>query len=227
MMKTVLAALLISTAASAQPAPPRLVVVQGHGEAAGRPDRATVMVGVETQAATAGAALADNNKKMAALIAAVKQAGVAETDVRTTSFSVFPFYGEGRAGKEPVIMGYRVVNEVTVKAKDVAGLGGLLDKLVSTGANQIRGVQFSLADETKLLDEARRRAVADADRKAKQLADHAGAALGPVHSVVESPRGDGPVHPMRMMAEAKQSSVPLEAGEAVVAVDVEVAWTIR
>jgi uncharacterized protein len=234
--RTVLAALavlLISAVASAQPqkpsteAMPRLIVVHGHGEAAGRPDRAVVTVGVETQAATAGAALAENNKKTAALVAAVKQAGVGDGDVQTTSFSVFPFYGEGRAGKEPVIMGYRVVNELTVRAKDVAGVGALLDKLVSTGANQVRGVSFSIADPTKLGDEARKRAMQDAERKARQLAELAGAQLGAVHSVREDVGGGGPVLPMRMMAEAKQSSVPLEAGESVVAADVEAAWMIR
>ena len=234
----VVAVLLVSAVAAAQPKAavmpppsthaPRVVVVSGHGEAAARPDQTSIMVGVESQASTAAAALADNNKKMAALIAAVKQAGVADKDVRTTSFQVFPYYTESKTNpQQAVLAGYRVVNEVTVRSKNVAGLGALLDKLVSVGANQIRGVTFEIADDTALKVDARKRAMEDAEKRARQLAELAGASLGPVHDVRETQGGVGPLpHTRMMMAEAKQS-VPMEAGESVVAVDVEAAWTLR
>lgn len=235
----VVALLLISAVASAQKGaavaaspssssnPPRVVAVSGRGEASARPDQAVVMVGVETQAPTAAAALAENTRKMTALVAAVKQAGVAERDVQTTSFQVFPYWAESKQGGEPRVAGYRVSNEVTVRSKNVAGLGALLDKLVSVGANQVRGVSFEIAEDGPLKDEARKRAMQDAERKARQLAGLAGAELGPVHEIRETVVGGGPVHPTRMMmAEAKQA-VPVEAGESVVGVDVEVVWALR
>ena len=219
---------LLLTSAAVDDAPLRFVSVVGHGEASARPDVAVVQVGVETQDVTAAAALAQNTARMKALVAAVKQAGVADKDVRTTSFQVFPYYTESKTNpNQPVLAGYRVVNEVTVRSKNVAGLGALLDKLVGVGANQIRGVTFEIADDTALKVEARKRAMEDAEKKARQLAELAGASLGPIHDVRETQGGPGPMpYGRMMMAEAKQS-VPMEASESVVAVDVEAAWTLR
>ena len=94
----------------------RQVTVVGSGESKGRPDTATVQIGVETEAPVAKDALAKNTDQAQALQAKIKELGVAEKDIQTSNFSIYPTYGpDGRQ-----ITGYHVSNSVIVKIRDLA-----------------------------------------------------------------------------------------------------------
>ena len=127
---------------------------------------------------------------MADLIATLKTAGVDAKDIQTSGFSVNPQYlypdkdADGNT-PPPRITGYQVQNGVNVKVRKLADLGGILDKIVTVGANTINGVSFSVDDPAKLLDEARKAAFADAEAKAKTYADAAGVGLGKVLTIAE------------------------------------------
>ncbi|MCZ7573814.1 MAG: SIMPL domain-containing protein [Ardenticatenaceae bacterium] len=207
----------------------RTVSVSGHGEVQATPDQATVTVGVQSQAATAEAALDENNTKMAALLKVIKDAGVASKDIQTSNFSIFPVYEEKNVSNEPPrVIGYRVNNQVVVKVRSLDALGSLLDAVVKAGANQIQGIAFGFADPQALLDQAREQAMKDAQRKATQLATLGNSQLGPVLTISE-----GGVTPPRvvvertMVAPAAAPAVPVEAGESTVTVDVQVTYTLR
>jgi uncharacterized protein YggE len=143
------------------------ITVSGVGEVQVAPNMATVTVGVVTDAITAGEAEQNNNKTSEALFKALRQQGVAEDDIKTTGFYLSPRYAYAQSGeKPPRIEGYSVVNQVSVKVRDLSELGKLLDTAVAAGANQIQAVSFSNSDPAFYMNEARRLAIEDAKRRA-------------------------------------------------------------
>lgn len=225
-----LAAALAAGGANAQdtPQPPQLrqITVTGEGAASAPPDIATISIGVESVARTAGEALAQNNRETAAVIDAVKAAGVGSADIQTSNFSVNPRYDERTYDSGAVqISGYQVTNQVTVRLTDVAGIGKLLDQVVSVGANRINGISFGFDDPVRVADEARRQAVTDAVRKGELYATAAGVTLGEIRSISESQNygGPRPMAAMRMDA----APVPIEAGEQTIEAAVSITWTLQ
>jgi hypothetical protein len=195
---------------------PTLTVV-GEGRATARPDLAIVSLGVVTQASRADAALVENSKAMTGVIAAAKEAGIAERDLRTTQVSLQPQYsrpGAG-AGEIPRVVGYQATNGVTIRVRDLEKLGALLDRLVVAGSNELRGIEFSVAEPGALRDAARADAMKDAVRKAGILAEAAGVRIVRLFTAVEdgidSPRPL--VARMAMDAAPARPVVPIEAGE--------------
>lgn len=154
----------------------------GEGYVMVVPDIAIVTIGVTTRADAARAALDQNSAETAKVIATIRSAGVADKDIGTSGFSVFPVYEErpprvdGEAGIEamPKILGYQVQNEVRVTVREIGKSGALLDQVVTAGANQISGIQFDVADPQAASDEALKKAIADARRKAELMAAAAG-----------------------------------------------------
>ncbi|HUG61178.1 MAG TPA: SIMPL domain-containing protein [Methylomirabilota bacterium] len=194
------------------------------------PDTAVVTVGVVTEAETAGPALTENNERMRALIDAVKEAGVADRDIGTSGFRIDPVmsYPDGDDGDEdtPRITGYRVENNVTVKIREIAKAGDLLDGVVRIGANQVTGIAFTIENDRELLDRARADAVQVAEAKAGIYADAGKFNLGRMLSLTEtmdipSPRGDF------AMARMEADIVPIAPGEQELSVTIQVEWEIQ
>jgi uncharacterized protein YggE len=213
---------------------PGTITIQGHGEVSGAPDTAFVTSGVTTQGATAREALDANTKAMAELIATLKAAGIEDRDIQTSGFSVSPnyVYSDERDANgytlPPKINGYQVYNTVNVRVRQIATLGAVLDRAVTVGANTINGVTFSVADPSRLYDDARRAAFKDARSKARLYADEAGLDLDRIRSISEQ-QGYGQPQPymMRDMAmSAEAAAVPVQAGELTFAIDVQVTWEL-
>jgi uncharacterized protein YggE len=222
-------AIAVPAAMADQVNPPRSISLTGHGEVQVAPDMALVTIGTVDQAATAAEALAANNASMAAIMAVLRDAGIADKDIQTSNFLVQPRYDYGNSAQPPRLVGYEVSNTLTVTVRKLATLGALLDKSVASGSNRIDGISFQLADPDSALDEARRRAAADATRKARLYAAALGVNLGPILSVSES-GGLPPPVPMQMKtmgAEAMSAEVPIARGEQTVSVDVNIVWEIR
>jgi hypothetical protein len=191
---------------------------------------ATISTGVVSEAATAKDALAKNNAAMAAVIATLKNASVAEDDIQTSNFSVQPKYPPYQPNQTaaPRIVGYTVSNQVTAAVKDLKKLGAVLDGLVQAGSNQINGISFDVAEPKPMLDEARKKAVADARAKAELYASAAGVSLGRVVQIAESASVMPPQPMYRMaMAPAAAESVPIAAGQQTVAANVSVTFEIQ
>src|SRR5262249_10243859 len=151
--------------------------------------------GVTTQAKTARDASDNNNKAMAAVLAALKGAGIADADIRTSRLSLQPQFSPVRSGADaPTIIGYHASNTVTVRVRDIAKVADTIDALLAAGANEIGGVNFLVSNASKWLDEARPKAIADARRKAEIYAKAAGVSLGAPLSISEE-SGVGPIAP--------------------------------
>lgn len=206
----------------------RTITVVGEGEARGKPDVARASIGVDAAAARVGPALQDANARMSALLAAIRRAGVADRDIRTTEFSVF-FEQDPtppRAGEAAPVSGrYHVRNGVEITIRDLARASDVLDAALSAGGNSASGIAFAIGDPAPLRARAREAAVADARGRAEALARAAGVALGPVLSISETGGGGGP-RPMAARAMAMSAGPPVEAGELAETAQVEVVYEI-
>ncbi|MFN3825363.1 MAG: SIMPL domain-containing protein [Pseudorhodobacter sp.] len=221
-----LAAFLVQPfAALAETAPPRITVT-GEGRVDVAPDMATVSLGVTTEAPTAAAAMAANSDELARVLERLRGAGIAERDLQTSSLSLNPNWHHGQGADTPRIIGYVASNQLTVRVRDLSGLGTVLDAAVKDGANTLNGVSFGLTDPAPSLAEARRRAVADARARAELLVDAAGVALGPIDAITEGGGMTGPRPMYRDAPMVMESSVPVAEGELSVSANVTVVWQI-
>jgi uncharacterized protein YggE len=226
-----LAALAFALALAAAPAfadeAPRRIIVAGSAEAEAAPDLATITAGVETRAATAADALKQNSEAMAAVIAALNAAGIEKRDMQTSQLSINPVYepvDEARPDAQR-IASYEASNMVTVRVRDVARLGEMLDSVTTSGANRIFGISFDVSDPRPVLDAARRDAVADARAKAELFAEAAGVKLGAVLRLSETVNGPGPVF---MRAEAMSAKpAPVESGTVSLQAQVEIVYGLE
>lgn len=204
------------------------ITLTGEGVTTAVPDIAIVTTGVVTRAPNAGDALRANAEAMTKVFAAIKDAKIADRDFGTSGLTVQPQYDYGD-GRPPVLTGYEVRNAVTIRARDIDKLGGLLDSIVASGSNQIEGLAFEVSDREAKMDEARRAAVADARRKAELYATSAGVTLGKVEFIQENDAPQGIVRPyaMRMAAKDAAAPTPIARGEQDIRAQVTVRWSIQ
>ncbi|ASR11299.1 SIMPL domain-containing protein (plasmid) [Rhizobium leguminosarum bv. viciae] len=236
-LMTALLALPLAAAAPAfaQEAKPRepVISVTGDGESSVAPDMAVVNLAVVKQAKTAREALDENNKAMNDVLAALKSGGIAERDLQTSGFSIQPQYNypqpvDGQQ-QQPQLIGYQTINSVTVRLRDLAKLGAVIDQSVTLGINQGGEIQFTNDKPDAAIDEARKAAVADAVKRAKTLSEAAGVKLGRILEINENvPRAmPQPVYRATMMKEASDAAVPVQGGENNYNVSVTVTFAIE
>jgi uncharacterized protein YggE len=206
---------------------PPSITVAGTGEFHGKPDFAQIQVGVVTEAVTAAEALRKNNEAMSQLIVMIRKRGIEDKDLQTVQFNVAPRYKYDKNQQEPPkIAGYQVINEVHVKVRNLTSLGAFLDETVSLGANQVRGISFGVAEPAQFMDEARKKAIADAQRRARVYAEAAGVKLGKPIRIDEQAGGRPGPYPVARMEAAAVSAVPVAAGEQTFTVTVTVSYAI-
>lgn len=206
----------------------RTITVSGEGEVTAKPDMATIFLGVVSQGATAREAMSANNARMQKVIGGLKNAGIADKDLQTSGLNVSPRYTQPKEGGDARITGYDVQNQVTARVRDLSKLGNILDQVVSLGANSMNGISFSFAEPKALVNEARRKAMADAKARAELYADAAGVGLGKVQAISENgySRPPMPMYAARDMMMKAESSVPMEAGESALTANVTVVYAI-
>src|SRR6266436_1102101 len=220
-----LAAALLTAPALAQVIPPAAISVTGEATVSVPPDLAEIDGGVTSEAKTAREASEANNAAMGKVLQALKGAGIEEKDIQTARLSLQPQSAPNRSGPS-AIAGYRASNRVTVRVRDVTKVASAIDTLVGAGANEIGGINFVVSQASKLLDEARERAVADARRKAEIYAKAAGVTLGAPLSISEE-GAPAPVFRAKMAMPMAATSVPVAQGEETLSVSVSVTWAIR
>jgi uncharacterized protein len=202
----------------------RTVSVSATGGVAAEPDLATISTGVVSEADTAREALSRNTATMAKVIEGLKALGISAQDIRTTAVNVEPRYRSAK-DQAPAIVGYQVVNQVRITARDLKRLGEVLDQIVSLGVNQVGGIAFEVSKAEELRDEARKAAMANALRRARLYASSAGAEIGPVVTISEDAPAPGP-RPMARTSLAA-GDVPIEPGTQRLEVKIHVTWALR
>ena len=219
------AAALAAVPAWAQSTLPAMISVSGEATVSVPPDLAQIEAGVTSEAKTAREASETNNAAMGKLLLALKAADIPEKDIQTSRLSLQAENAPNRTGNVPAIVGYRASNRVTVRLREVARVAGTIDALVGAGANDIGGVSFSVSNASKLLDEAREQAIADARRKAEIYAKAAGVTLGAPLSISEE--GSPAPFAYRKMVGVIAASAPVAQGEETLHLNVNVSWAIK
>ena len=219
-----------TTINQAAPENVRTLNVNGLGQVYLTPDIAYIYIGVHTEGVTASEAVEANKGQTTAVIDSLKEAGVAEKDIRTTNFSIWP---SQQYGPDGTVTGsiYMVDNSVYVTVRDLDGLGDLLDSAITAGANSVNSIQFDVADKAEAVKEARANAVDDAKLQAQELADAAGITLGEIQSInffdnspypyAEGKGGGGG------MAYDAVAAVPIQPGQLTIAVTVSLTYSIK
>ncbi|HEX3686042.1 MAG TPA: SIMPL domain-containing protein [Gaiellaceae bacterium] len=197
----------------------RTVTVTGTGSVESVPNRAGFSVGVSSDGSTARAALAANADKASNVIEALRAAGVAKADLQTTDVTVSPRWDD--RGRQD---GFTAHSSVQVDVASVSRAGAILDAAVAAGATETSGPSFDRSDRSELYRNALKAAFADARGKAATLAGEAGASVGAVRRIEESPG----LQPMPLFAAraAGDSATPIEPGTTEVQATVTVTFSL-
>jgi uncharacterized protein len=215
-MKQLLAALLCGTLtapALAQQTQVSSIRVTGDAQVTAKPDRVQIDIGVTTHADKSAEAASANAREVDGVITAVKKAAGPTAVLKTVNYSIAPAY-RYQNGHEPVITGYNASNLVQVQLDDLTKLSNVIDAAAQAGANNVRGISFTLKDQDAVHAEALRKAAAKARADVDVLAAALGLKVVRILSVEETGSRFVPV--MRAMsapaAAAAQEATPVESG---------------
>jgi uncharacterized protein YggE len=233
-LKLSLIALALAAPLAAQaPRPdaePPVLTVSGTGQARVAPDEATVRLGVLAQAPTAREAQSQVNRSAQGVLDAIRKLGVPAEKIQTTGLSLNPQYAQGKPDQGPRIAGYQASNTVTVLLEDLSKVGPVIDAGLTSGANNLDGVEFGLRDDGAARAAALTGAVRSARTKAEALARALRVRLVEIAEVAEGGVSiSPPPSPFRgKMAMAADALVatPVSAGEVGVDASVTVRWRI-
>ena len=206
-----------------------VIAVTGNGEVEASPDQATISAGIETHDPTARAAMTENSTAMNKLIKALRIKKIEDKDIRTRTINLQPVWshpGASETGETiPRVTGYRASNVVTITLNKIDKTADVLDA-ISTIANRIEGISFTVADPAPLLDEARVKAVENAAHKAALYAKAAGVELGPVIRISEGGNAQ-PVQESRMMMRTAGAGIPVAPGTQTFSASINVTYGIK
>ena len=225
----VLALALSGCAAAA--AQPRTLNVSGNGTVYLTPDIAYITIGVHTEDPNLATGVSKNNTQAQGLVDALKNAGIAAKDIQTSNFSVYYNSSQSidKTTGQPITGGYYAVdNTVNVTVRDLSHLGSLLNTAVGAGANNINSITFDVADKTAAMEQARQKAMANANSLATELAKTAGVNLGEIQAISYSDNSPLPYYGMGGGgAAAPNASVPIQPGQTQISVTVSVTYALK
>lgn len=209
-----------------------VITIDGLGKVTAKPDVAIINLGVQSEGVSVKDTQKSNTLKMNAIVAAMKELGVADKDLQTSNYSLAPKidWSNGRQN----IIGYTISQMVTVKLRDLDKAGDVLSKAAELGMNQSGGIQFTIDEPKTLQERARTLAIEDAHKKAEQLAEQLGLKIVKVVTFSESGYGS-PMPPVPMYAKAQMNasldaalpSPDIQSGSLDVTSNVNVTFEVR
>lgn len=206
------------------------LTVTGSGTATGTPDQVTLSVDVAVVGGTARAALAQDDRTSAAVVAAMTGAGVPARDVQTTDLTVQPSYSTSSTGTTS-LTGYAVDDQVVATIHGVATAGPVVDAVTAAGGNAARigSLSFSLADPRPLEAQAHRQAVRQAAAEAAGTAAAAGERLAGICAVRDMTASSLPPTAFGINAPSSLSRapVPLQPGSQQASAEVTLVYALR
>ena len=197
------------------------MTVGGEATIAVAPDTAIIRIGVTSQGKNAREASEANARQITAVLAAIKASGIDDRDIQTSRLSLQPQYDPNKSGTAR-LTGFQVTNQLTVRIHDIGKLPDILDRAIAAGANEMSGIEFAVSQQSRLLDQARAEAVADARRKAELYAQAAGAKLGRVLQIAD----ESAPAPRPLVQAMRAGAVPVAPGEQMLRVAVTVSYEL-
>ncbi len=211
-----------------------VISVSGEGKVYATPDLATLNLGVQSKADTVDEARTQAADAMDKVMQSLTNDGIAEKDIQTSSFTIYPITKWDPDTQEEIQTGFRVTNILTVKIRDLESIGSVIDDAANAGRDliQVQNISFSIEDPTPYKDEARQMAVAAAKAKAEQLAELAEVQLGKAMQISESEGYYPPVVRLANAvafdtAEAGGYSTDISPGQQEVTITVQISYAIE
>jgi uncharacterized protein YggE len=209
------------------------ISVSGFGKATGVPDMAVVQFAVETEAGDIADAIDESNRTIDSIRAALLGMGIAETDLQSTSFNVWPEDEFDRQTGQPTgVRTYHVDSTLSATLRDINRVSEMIKTGLDAGATNIWGLTFGIDDTAALEAEARAQALQDADARAAQLAESIGVSLG--EPIAVSELAGGGIVPfaaefasIRGLGGGGGGGPPISLGELTVNVQVDVMYTVE
>ena len=210
------------------------ITVSDTGTVYAKPDLAIATASVVNEAETVDEALSVNTEKMNAVIEAMKEEGVEEKDLKTTTFNIYPRYEWREASQyyptgERILVGYEVRQSLQIKIRDLENVGQIIQEAADAGANQISDLQFTIDDQDELKKQARGEAISKAKTKAEELAGQLEVKLVRISSFSE-----GSVSPVYYALEKAEAlglggggEPQIETGESKIEVTVSITYDIK
>lgn len=199
--------------------------LSASGETKVTPDQATITLGVQVTDPTAAAAMSDNARRMTAVMAALRAAGLPDKDVQTSNLNLSAQYTYA-PNQPPTLTGYQASNDVTVTVEDLSKLGRVIDAVTAGGANQVNGINFALKDQTAAEDQARLAAVKALQAKATLYAQATGYRVGRLVNLSEGAESTVTPRPMLMAARAQAAPTPISAGQLTVDITINAVYEL-
>jgi uncharacterized protein len=242
MKKTIIAVVAIMTTAllvtscaptqsAANNAPQRILSVNATGSVQAQPDIAVINIGVSSKNENVSEALDENTASANAIRQTLEELGVAEEDIQTSNFNVYPqqqqsmpVTPEDPPQSQTVFV---VQNTVSITVRELDSIGEILAAVVDEGANTINGINFSLEDPSEAIAEARQKAIADAEEQAQAIADAAGVQLGEITSINISDSSTPTPRTSVVMEQAAGGSVPISSGTLTIQVIANISYGIE
>lgn len=204
----------------------RTISVSGSGSVKVPADTARLTFSVITKEATALNSVQNNAVRMNKVYDALKNAGIPDTSISTSNYSLYQesVYKDGK--REPGL--YVTSNNIVVILDDVEKSGFVIDTAISAGVNRMNGISFFVKDSNAALNEARVLAFKQAKEKAELYAKEAGCKLGRVLSISEN---DNVSFATRETMDAKmylsENSTTIQAGEDKIIASVFVVFELK
>jgi len=199
--------------------PTTTITVTGNGSVNATPDKASFDFGVQVNAATAADAISKDNAQAQKIIDALKNAGIPDSDIQTSSISLWP----QTSSDGQTITGYQASNSVSVTSA-IDKAGSLVDAATGAGANNVNGPNLSVSDQSTYYANALKLAVDDAKTQAQAIADASGLTLGGILHITNQSSAPGPIA-YAAMDSAKGAATPIEAGSQQVQASVTVTYS--
>jgi uncharacterized protein YggE len=207
--------------------------VTAEGKVNATPDIALLDVGVEVQKEDLSEAQHQAAESMSSVMSVLKGQGIADKDIQTSQYSIYPIRNWDEKKNQEYLVGYRVTNTVTVKIRKIDEAGDIIDKVTSAAGDDIRinNITFTIDDPTPYFKEARKKAVEYAMEKANQIADTAGIKVGKPIYISESTPYYQPVvrnYAKGMdMVESAPAPTDISGGELELSVSIQIVYDIN
>lgn len=159
------------------------IAVNGTGEIRVSADTAVISLGVNARDKDVRKAQQNVNETIAAIRAALIDAGVKEENINTDFINIYAIY-EYTEDQEQ-ISAYNANSTLAIKVTEMESVGSIIDVCFAAGANTLNGISFSASDTTEAESDAMKKAFADAKAKAEVLAEAAGLKIKGIEEISE------------------------------------------
>jgi uncharacterized protein YggE len=205
----------------------KTITIDGIGKITAVPDIAEVNVGFITEGKNVQVIQKENVTKMNKLVDAIKKLGIADKDIQTSQYSVYPKYDY--ANGRSTLSGYTISQSVTIKIRDLDKTSAVLAAAGESSANQVGGLNFTIDDPEDLKVQARNKAILNAKAKAEVLANSLGIKFGRIVGFSEGGSAPYPLYAKTDMAYGiggAEAAPSIEAGNMEITSNVSIIYEI-